>query len=159
MKGSQCLQCDKWLYLYAKLKRNPLDQFKMHAEEETSAKANHNIIQDVSVSLEFSHLILLWEISARCCRCHSVLVRRDYEVMNDSHFYVCLQKDALHPCVFEIIKLLSPNWKTQTKIVIIQNSSSRIYCCFVWPGGCIIKWSCFPQPTVHQPLNQDLQYD
>ncbi len=98
----------------------------MHAEEETSAKANHNIIQDVSVSLEFSHLILLWEKSARCCRCHSVLitVRRDYEVMNDSHFHVCLQKDALHPCVFEIIKLLSPNWKTHKQKLSLSKTAA-----------------------------------
>lgn len=42
VKGSRCLWCDKWLYLYAKLKRNILDHF-YHAEDESSAKGNHNI--------------------------------------------------------------------------------------------------------------------
>lgn len=46
-------QCDKWLYLYAKPKRNILDQF-CHAEDETNAKGNHNIIQH-SVSVFTLH--------------------------------------------------------------------------------------------------------
>lgn len=60
-----------------------------------------------STALVFSHFILLRERLARCCRCHSSQMWL-HEVMNDGNFVAHFIYVS-----FEIIKLLSPNWKTK----------------------------------------------
>lgn len=116
-----------------------------------------------STVLVFSHFILLWERLARCCWCIKTTVRCDYmkSWMTATFLRNCKSVHCIHVS-FEIIKPLSPNWKTNLPLSKTAEAAAAAAECIVVVCDRRMYYKIILLPTTHSsqaPLNQDMQYD